>query len=75
MKVSYLKNVSDTNICSAYRISKEDPAGQKNWFHSQSLRNHYYFDAYNPPLKRTNNIGQDTTARRLDADAYGKNPH
>ena len=33
---------------------------------TNSMKNHYYYDAYNPALKRTNTLGQDTTARRID---------
>jgi len=33
---------------------------------TNSMKNHYYYDAYNPVLKRTNTLGQDTTARRID---------
>ena len=49
--------------------------GSLNMFHSQSIKNHYFFDAYNPALNKTHNQGQDTTSVRLDPTHISREPH
>ena len=63
------QNIITSHFTSVYQLhlaKGNDLDASYDFSMTNSMKNHYYYDAYNPVLKRTNTLGQDTTARRID---------